>query len=87
MGTGTAGRYVLHDGQDLTVSCAEGDNGHDLLTGSQRLHDRGYPPRQHPETKTRVMLNVARPFPPQRLLAAARRGFGAGADGFPDLPT
>jgi pyruvate,water dikinase len=46
VGTGTA-THVLHDGQDLTVSCAEGDRGA-IYEGIGEIDDRGAAPRRHP---------------------------------------
>ncbi|MEX5729730.1 pyruvate,water dikinase [Rhodovulum iodosum] len=59
VGTGDA-THVLHDEQEVTVSCAEGDHGFiyegiaDFTVDDISLTDM-------PETKTRVMLNIANP--------------------------
>lgn len=72
VGTGNA-TYVLHTGQDVTVSCAEGDSGFvyegisDITT--QTVDLTGLPPVQ-----TNVMINMANP-------AAAYRWWRLPVDG------
>jgi len=72
VGTGNA-TYVLHGGQDVTVSCAEGDIGFiyegisDITTQTVDLTDL-------PEVKTKVMLNLSNP-------TAAYRWWRLPADG------
>jgi pyruvate, water dikinase len=72
VGTGHA-TEVLHDEQEVTVSCAEGDEGFvyeghaDYDTQEIRIDDL-------PETRTRIMLNLANP-------AAAFRWWRIPADG------
>lgn len=59
VGTGTA-TDVLTDGQALTLSCAEGDEGHvyaGLLTFETEEIDLG----ELPTTRTQVMCNIASP--------------------------
>jgi pyruvate,water dikinase len=59
VGTGNA-THVLHDGQDVTVSCAEGEEGHvyegiaDFAAETINLEDV-------PATRTKIMLNLANP--------------------------
>jgi len=59
VGTGNA-TYVLHTGQDVTVSCAEGDTGlvydgiSDITTQTVHLSEL-------PTVRTKVMLNLANP--------------------------
>ena len=59
VGTGRA-TEILHDGQEVTVSCAEGaegvvhDGAADIATEELRIDDV-------PATRTRVMLNMANP--------------------------
>ena len=73
VGTGDA-THVLHDGQEVTVSCAEGDEGF-VYEGTRRIRGRGARPRQaSPTTRTKVMLNLANP-------AAAFRWWRLPADG------
>jgi pyruvate,water dikinase len=59
VGTGDA-THVLHDGQDLTVSCAEGDKG-TVYDGIGEITTEDISLDDIPETRTRVMLNVADP--------------------------
>jgi pyruvate,water dikinase len=72
VGTGDA-TYVLHTGQDVTVSCAEGDTGFvyegisDITTTTVNLTDL-------PAVRTNIMLNLANP-------AAAYRWWRLPADG------
>jgi pyruvate,water dikinase len=59
VGTGDA-THVLHSGQDVTVSCAEGDEGfvyEGKATFETETHDVG----NLPETRTDIMLNLANP--------------------------
>ncbi len=72
VGTGNA-THVLHDEQEITVSCAEGDEGF-VYEGfaeyeTEELHLEGIPP-----TRTKVMFNLANP-------AAAFRWWRIPADG------
>ncbi|MDQ4144224.1 MAG: phosphoenolpyruvate synthase [Actinomycetota bacterium] len=72
VGTGDA-TTVLADGQEVTVSCAEGDEGRvyeGILEFEQEELDLG----DVPETETKVMLNLANP-------AAAFRWWRLPADG------
>jgi pyruvate,water dikinase len=59
VGTGTA-THVLHDGQDLTVSCVEGDKG-TIYDGIGTIETEDISLDEIPETRTKVMLNVADP--------------------------
>jgi pyruvate,water dikinase len=59
VGTGDAMR-VLRDGQVVTVSCVEGDEGH-VYEGEAEYESHDLRLEDIPETKTRVMLNVANP--------------------------
>jgi pyruvate,water dikinase len=59
VGTGDA-THVLHDGQDLTVSCAEGDKG-TIYGGIGTIETEDISLDAIPETRTKVMLNVADP--------------------------
>ena len=72
VGTGDA-THVLHDGQDLTISCAEGDKG-TIYDGIGTVETEDISLDDIPETKTRVMLNVADP-------SAATRWWRLPADG------
>ncbi len=72
VGTGNA-THVLHDGQDVTVSCAEGDQGF-IYDESADFESEVIDASAVPETRTGVMLNLANP-------AAAFRWWRLPADG------
>jgi len=74
VGTGTA-THVLHDGQDLTVSCAEGDKG-TIYDGIGEITTEDISLDDIPETKTRVMLNVADPSAATRWWRLPAAGVG-----------
>ncbi|TVR02973.1 MAG: phosphoenolpyruvate synthase [Deltaproteobacteria bacterium] len=52
--------HVLHDGQEITVNCAEGDAGL-VHAGHATITEEELDPSSAPETRTRVMLNLANP--------------------------
>jgi len=72
VGTGNATR-VLHDQQDVTVSCAEGDEGF-VYEGICEFEVETLDLGDIPETRTEVMLNLANP-------AAAYRWWRLPTDG------
>lgn len=72
VGTGDATR-VLHDEQEVTVSCAEGDQGF-LYEGRAEIEAEALDADGMPATRTQVMLNLANP-------AAAFRWWRLPADG------
>ena len=72
VGTGNA-TQVLHDGQDVTVSCAEGDQGF-VYAGTAEVAVETVDVAALPATRTQVMLNLANP-------AAAYRWWRLPADG------
>jgi pyruvate, water dikinase len=72
VGTGDATR-VLHDQQDVTVSCAEGDHGF-VYDGVAEVQTQTLDLADMPPTRTKVMLNLANP-------AAAFRWWRLAADG------
>ncbi|AJE45183.1 phosphoenolpyruvate synthase [Celeribacter indicus] len=72
VGTGNA-THVLHDGQDVTVSCAEGGTGV-VYDGLGHIDVRDISLDDVPETRTGVMLNIANP-------SAAVRWWRLPADG------
>lgn len=72
VGTGN-GTEVLKDGQEITVSCAEGDQGF-VYEGRADYEVEGLDLSEIPETRTQVMLNQADP-------AAALRWWPLPADG------
>jgi pyruvate,water dikinase len=65
--------HILHDEQDITVSCAEGDEGF-VYEGHADIEVHEIQTSDVPETKTRVMLNLANP-------SAAFRWWRLPADG------
>jgi pyruvate,water dikinase len=72
VGTGEATR-VLHDQQEITVSCAEGDQGF-VYEGTAEYDTEVVDLRDVPRTRTQIMLNLANP-------AAAFRWWRIQADG------
>lgn len=72
IGTGNATR-VLHDEQEVTVSCAEGDEGF-VYEGLGEFDVEQIPFGDIPSTRTQVMLNLANP-------AAAFRWWRLPSDG------
>ena len=52
--------HVLHDGQEVTVSCAEGDEGF-VYEGIAKFEVETLDMSDIPETKTKVMLNLGNP--------------------------
>jgi pyruvate, water dikinase len=59
VGTGSA-TQVLHDGQEVTVSCAEGEQGF-VYEGLVEYEARELDLANVPQTRTQVMLNLANP--------------------------
>ena len=72
VGTGNA-THVLHDEQEVTVSCAEGDEGF-IYEGTADFEVDDLDLKHIPGTRTQVMLNLANP-------AAAFRWWRLPADG------
>jgi pyruvate,water dikinase len=72
VGTGNA-TQVLHGEQEVTVSCAEGDEGF-IYEGTADFESREIDFSRTPKTRTQVMLNLANP-------AAAFRWWRIPADG------
>jgi len=72
VGTGNA-TYVLHSGQDVTVSCAEGDTGF-VYQGMSEIMTNEVDVTGLPPTHTKIMLNLANP-------ASAYRWWRLPADG------
>ena len=72
VGTGNA-THVLHDEQEVTVSCAEGDEGF-VYEGTADFEAEELDLEHIPATRTKVMLNLANP-------AAAFRWWRLPADG------
>ncbi|MGF1537727.1 MAG: phosphoenolpyruvate synthase, partial [Elainellaceae cyanobacterium] len=59
VGAGDA-THMLKDGQDVTLSCAEGDRGY-LYPGLLPYDTTAVDLEAVPETKTRIMMNIASP--------------------------
>jgi pyruvate,water dikinase len=59
VGTGKA-TQVLHDGQGVTISCAEGDQGY-VYEGLLGFREEEVNLEGLPETRTRLMMNIASP--------------------------
>ncbi|HZY49495.1 MAG TPA: phosphoenolpyruvate synthase [Devosia sp.] len=59
VGTGNA-THVLHSGQEVTVSCAEGDEGR-IYEGTAKFEAKVLDVTHLPSTRTQVMLNLANP--------------------------
>lgn len=72
VGTGNA-THVLHSEQEVTVSCAEGDEGF-IYEGTARFETETVDVSDLPKTRTEIMLNLANP-------AAALRWWRIPADG------
>jgi pyruvate,water dikinase len=72
VGTGNA-TDVLHDGQDVTVSCAEGEEGH-VYAGIAEFTVETLDFAAAPNTRTEIMLNLGNPV-------AALRWWRIPADG------
>jgi pyruvate,water dikinase len=72
VGTGVA-TELLHTGQEVTVSCAEGDEGY-VYEGVAQVRETQLDVASVPQTRTRVMLNLGNP-------AAAFRWWRLPSDG------
>ncbi len=72
VGTGNA-THILHEGQDVTVSCAEGETGA-VYDGLGQIEVSDISLDDVPQTQTGVMLNIANP-------SAAARWWRLPADG------
>ncbi|WP_404405177.1 phosphoenolpyruvate synthase [Pelagibacterium halotolerans] len=59
VGTGDATR-LLHSGQEITLSCAEGDEGF-VYGGRAEITEHQLDVSDLPQTKTQIMLNLANP--------------------------
>ncbi len=74
VGTGEATR-TLKDGQELTLSCAEGDEGY-IYKGILEYEASEINLEDIPETKTRIMMNIAEPAAAFRWWRLPCRGIG-----------
>ncbi|MCF6158261.1 MAG: phosphoenolpyruvate synthase [wastewater metagenome] len=59
IGTGNA-TETLQDGQEITLSCAEGDHGY-IYEGALEFEESEINLEEIPETKTQIMMNIASP--------------------------
>ncbi|MCK9275426.1 MAG: phosphoenolpyruvate synthase [Syntrophales bacterium] len=74
VGTGDATR-VLKAGQEITISCAEGDKGY-VYEGILEYEEKDVNLEDIPETKTRIMMNIASPAAAFRWWRLPCRGIG-----------
>ncbi|KAB2855021.1 MAG: phosphoenolpyruvate synthase, partial [Bauldia sp.] len=74
VGTGNA-THVLHDDQEVTVSCAEGDQGF-VYEGIAKFEVETLDFSSLPETTTRIMLNLANPAAAYRWWRIPAEGVG-----------
>jgi len=74
VGTGDATR-MLEDGREVTVSCAEGDEGF-VYDGILEFDVRDLSLDEIPETRTHIMLNLANPAAAQRWWRLPAKGVG-----------
>lgn len=72
---------VLHDGQEVTVSCAEGDEGH-IFAGLLPIEVTEVQLAQVPQTKTSIMVNVADPDTAFSLWTLPQDGVGLAREEF-----
>ncbi len=84
VGTGVA-THALVDGQEVTVSCAEGDDGvvyDGILDFAEEVTELD----RMPAAPVKVMMNVGTPRPGVRVLPPAARGRGPGPPGVHHQP-
>lgn len=74
VGTGEA-TEVLNDGQEITVSCAEGDQGY-VYEGILKFEEIEVSLKKVPKTKTRIMMNIASPAAALRWWRLPCKGIG-----------
>ena len=74
VGTGNA-THVLHDDQDVTVNCAEGETG-TVHAGIAAFEVEELSLDHVPETRTRIMLNMANPSAASRWWRLPTEGVG-----------
>ena len=74
VGTGDASERVP-DGEVVTVSCAEGDQGH-VYAGELEFERRDIDLDALPETETRIMMNIASPSAAFRWWRLPAQGIG-----------
>lgn len=74
VGTGNA-TEILNDDQEITVSCAEGDQGH-VYEGILEFEEREINTEEIPVTETQIMMNIASPAAAFRWWRLPARGIG-----------
>jgi pyruvate,water dikinase len=75
------GTEVLRDGQPVTVSCAEGDEGR-VYSGLCKFHIERVDLRDLPRPRTKIMLNVGNPEEAFRLSFLPHDGVGLAREEF-----
>jgi pyruvate,water dikinase len=70
-----AATSTLEDGREVTVSCAEGDEGH-VYDGALAFSERDLDLSEVPETRTRIMMNIAAPAAAMRWWRLPCEGVG-----------
>lgn len=75
------GTELLNDGQEATVSCAEGDEGH-VYEGRLKFDVRTVDLRDLPRPRTKVMMNVGNPEEAFRLSFLPNDGVGLAREEF-----
>ncbi|MEZ4671679.1 MAG: phosphoenolpyruvate synthase [Anaerolineae bacterium] len=74
VGTGEA-THLLHDGQDITLSCAEGDHGF-VYNGILKYKEEKVDLSHMPDTKTHIMMNIGDPAAAFRWWRLPSEGIG-----------
>ena len=74
VGTGNA-TQILHDQEDVTISCAEGEEGYVYL-GLLDYEEQDVDLSEVPETRTRIMMNIASPTAAYRWWRLPCQGIG-----------
>ena len=74
VGTGTA-THILHDDQDITVSCAEGEEGQ-VYAGTASIRAEEIALSDLPATRTKIMVNIANPAAAARWWRLPAAGVG-----------
>jgi len=67
--------HVLQDGQNVTLSCAEGDEGY-VYDGLLKYEERELNLEDLPETRTQIMMNIASPAAALRWWRLPAKGIG-----------
>ncbi len=74
VGTGKA-TEILQNGQQITISCAEGDQGY-VYEGLLKFEEADVSLEDIPETRTRIMMNIASPAAAFRWWRLPVKGIG-----------